>query len=111
MDVPQRRIEALVGAIAIVHQGDDLRLGPCRRDAADQSIARRVHRWPEAKADAGQNGCAIRRSLVRGGVDRLCVDVSLNLTPERRARSAAAQSNVPDWYVQFSKNRQRVAQA
>ena len=64
------------------------------RDAAgvDYSFAGRIDIRPYAAADAGENRGTERRAFFRGHrLDRTAIDVSLNLSPDRRPRTAAAQ--------------------
>ncbi len=102
----------LYPSYALVHQRHDVGSGHRRRAAADQSIARGVDRWPAFDANGGQDRRAVRRTFVCGrGVDRVCEDVGLDLTPECRSRSTAAEADAPDRHAHLGEDRERIAQA
>src|SRR5438552_7000099 len=112
MNALERGIQARVGGVLTVHRG--CMVWPRLRDRrpAHQSIACRVHRWPESHADRGQNRGAVRSTLVGlYGVDGAAVDISLDLAPERRPRPAAPQPHAVDRHLELGKNRERIAQA
>src|SRR5262245_33348736 len=93
----KRRIEPSVRVVPGVHDADHL--GPRLRGgrAAHQSIARGVHRWPEANADAGEERPAVRGAFIGdGGIDGTPEHVRLNLMPEARPRAAATEPNAAD---------------
>jgi len=80
----QRRINLLVGAISVLHDGPVRRVGRNPVSDSHHRIAGLVHRLPGADTHAGKDGRAIRSPFLSfDDLHFATVYVCLNLSPQR----------------------------
>ena len=105
-------INSAIARVGGIHDRD---VGGDGRDAignANDGGARGVYCRPNLSADARENGRAVGGSFFGfDNFDVVAINVSLNLTPQRRARAAAAEANAFDGNVHLVKNCEGVFQA
>src|SRR3954468_1824289 len=112
IDGAQGGVHARELFVAVRHHVRRRRVGSGRRRGGDHRIAGGVDRWPDARADAGEQRRAVSGAfLALDGLDRAAVRIGLNLTPERRTRATAADAHARNRDAQLAEDLEGVAQA
>src|SRR3954471_20618860 len=108
----QCRIESAIRRIALAQNRSVTRLRDNLLVHLNGGVTSGIHIRPESAAHSGKQ-CGSESSAFIGSndLDFVLVDVSLDLSPERRTRSTTAEANLADGHFHFRKDLQGILKA